>query len=70
MDADIKGSLAIINRSYRFFTHRGKQMTKEQVKRILEYGLNMGYKSTSELSDSEIDELLTPVSENKNYGKV
>lgn len=58
MNADIQGALNQINRSWKAFVHNGKPMTKQQVKKVLEYSLKKGYKSTSELSDSEIDNLL------------
>jgi hypothetical protein len=58
MHASIQGALAQINRSWKAFTHKGKPMTKEQVTKVLIYANNKGYKSTSELSDNEIDELL------------
>lgn len=59
MDADIKGSLDNINRSYRVFEYKGKPMTKAQVIKVLTTGLMMGYKSTSEFKDGEIDKILT-----------
>jgi len=58
MNASIKGALADINRSYGAFTHKGNYLTKEQVKKILEYGLSKGYKTTDELSDDEVDNIL------------
>lgn len=58
MHADIKGCLANLNKSYRVFEHKGKSMTKHQVKTILEYGLSKGYTSTADFKDEEIDQLL------------
>lgn len=58
MYADIQGALAQINKSWKSFTHKGKPMTKEQVTKVLIYANNKGYKSTSELSDDEIDNVL------------
>jgi len=58
MNADIQGALAQINKSWKAFTHKGKPMTKEQVFKVLTYANNKGYKSTADLSDDEIDELL------------
>ena len=58
MNADIQGSLAQINRSWKAFTHKGKPMTKEQVTKVLIYANNKGYKSTSELNDEEIDKVI------------
>lgn len=59
MDADIQGCLDQINRSYRAFEHKGESMTKAEVKAVLEYGISKGYKAVSELSDNEIDNILT-----------
>jgi len=58
MDASVQGALAQINRSWKAFTHKGKPMTKEQVTKVLVYANNKGYKSTSQISDNEIDEVL------------
>lgn len=58
MNADIKGCLVAIDKSYRVFEHNGKPMSKHQVKAVLEYGLRMGYKTTKELSDEEIQQVL------------
>lgn len=58
MNADIKGSLEQLDRSYKSFTHKGKRMTKNQVKNILEYGLSKGYTNTGQLSDDEVDGIL------------
>ena len=58
MHADLKGALEQINKSYRAFEHKGNKMTKEQVKKVLEYGIKKGYKSTSELTDEEVDKVL------------
>lgn len=57
MNADIKGALAQLH-YYRCFEHRGKRMTKAQVKKILEYGLSKGYKHTGQLTDGEVDGLI------------
>jgi hypothetical protein len=58
MHADLRGALQQINKSYRAFEHRGKPLTKAQVIKVLEYGINMGYKTTEEISDSEVDKVL------------
>lgn len=59
MNASIKGALNQIDKSYRAFEHKGKRMSKSQVKAVLEYGLSKGYTSTSELTDDEVDEVLS-----------
>ena len=58
MNADLQGALEQINKSWRAFTHRGRPMSKEQVKRCLEYGIKKGYKTTSELKDEEVDKII------------
>jgi hypothetical protein len=58
MNADIKGALDQLNKSYQAFTHRGRFLSKSDVKRVLEYGLSKGYKTTDELSDKEVDNVL------------
>jgi len=58
MQADIQGALAQIDKSWKAFTHKGIPMTKEQVTKVLIYANNKGYKSTSELSDNEVDEII------------
>jgi hypothetical protein len=55
MNADIKGCLNQLDRSWKAFTHRGKPMTKEQVKTVLHYALGKGYEHTGQLSDEEVD---------------
>lgn len=60
MHADLKGALGQINKSWKAFTHRGKPMTKIQVKAVLEYGIRKGYETTKELSDEEVDAIINP----------
>lgn len=59
MHADIQGALQQINTSWRAFEHRGMPMGKDQVKKVLEYASNKGYKTTAELSDEEVDNVLS-----------
>ncbi|MDO6737107.1 hypothetical protein [Wenyingzhuangia sp. 2_MG-2023] len=66
MNADIKGALEQINRSYKAFTHKGKSMTKQQVKKVLEYGIRKGYTNTGQLSDDEVDAVLKNSHETQN----
>lgn len=58
MRADIVGALTQLERSWRTFEHRGKPMTKEQVKKVLLYGINKGYKHTGEFTDEEVDAVI------------
>jgi len=58
MHANLKGALAQINQSYKSFIHRGKRLSKIEVKKVLEYGINKGYRYTSDFSDEEVDEIL------------
>lgn len=58
MDADIKGCLNQIDRSWKAFEHNGKPMTKMQVKKVLMYGLSKGYQTVSQITDQEVDNVL------------
>lgn len=58
MDADIKGCLNQINRSWKAFEHNGKPMTKMQVKKVLQYGLSKGYETVSQITDQEVNLVL------------
>lgn len=55
MKMDIDFCLSSIDIVYRSFTHRGKRLSKKQVKKVLDYSSIKGYKCTSELSVKEID---------------
>lgn len=58
MNTDIQGALNQINSSFMHIRHRGKHLSKEQVRTVLEYGLAKGYKVLSEFDDNEVDEVL------------
>lgn len=61
MNADCKGALAQINKSYKAFVHNDKPMTKEQVKAVLEYAVSKGYEHTGLLSQYEIDNIIKTI---------
>jgi len=65
MNADIAGALEQLDKSYKAFEHRGKQMTKEQVRKVLNYGLKKGYISTGEFLDEEVDMVIGLIDEQK-----
>lgn len=67
MNADVKGALAQINHSYKAFKHRGKNMTKKQVKAVLEFAVSQEYKTTDEISFIEIDTILENLQNQSNY---
>jgi hypothetical protein len=69
MDADIKGALRQINKSYRVFEHNGNQMSKEQVRKVLEYGLSKGYEDTGQITASEVDAILTSNNQTNSLSK-
>lgn len=58
MNADVKGALNQINKSWKAFEHNGQPMSKKQVKRVLEYAILKGYKTTNDIPEKEIDEVL------------
>jgi hypothetical protein len=58
MRADIVGALEQLDKSWKAFEHRGKPMTKEQVRKVLVYGIKKGYKHTGELTDEEVDSII------------
>lgn len=60
MHADLAGALEYLNESWKAFTHKGKPLTKDQVRKVLVYGLSKGYKSTAELAEAEVDSVLAP----------
>lgn len=60
MNADLKGCLNKLDKVYKVLEHKGRPLYKEQVKKILEYGINKGYETLYDIPDSEIDNLLTP----------
>jgi predicted ATP-grasp superfamily ATP-dependent carboligase len=61
MQASLQGALNQLNRSYKAFEHNGKKMTKSQVRSVLEYGIKMGYTSTGQLTDKEVDQVLSNI---------
>lgn len=61
MHADIKGAYARIKSSWKNFEHRGRPMTFNQVKAVLEYAINKGYKTTAELTEEEVDKIVNKV---------
>ena len=58
MNADCKGALDAIDKSWRTFTHKGKYMSKADVKAVLEYAIDKGYKHTGLLTDKEVDNII------------
>ena len=54
MKADIKGVLLNLNKAYVMFEHdNGKRMTKTEVRKLMEYGLKKGYKTTDEITPKD-----------------
>lgn len=66
MNADCKGALAQINNSWKAFEHKGKSMSKTEVKAVLEYAVQKGYKHTGMLSDEEVDNILQLINKTPN----
>ena len=61
MKASIQGSLNQFENNWMFFEHKGKQMSKAEVRAVLEFGLEQGYKSTGELQDEDVDRIISKV---------
>ncbi len=59
MNANIKGALAQLNKSWKAFTHKGNPMTKQQVKAVLTYGLLKGYDHTGQIPDEDVDKIIS-----------
>lgn len=59
MHGSIKGALKRIDTSHRFFEHLNTTLTIDQLRQILMYGLEQGYRSTAEIDDSDILYLLS-----------
>lgn len=68
MHADIKGALNQIENSWSYFLHRGKQMTKEQVKLVLTNAIEAGYRTTNEIPLEKIDAWIGSQSKQINEG--
>jgi predicted phosphoribosyltransferase len=64
MNADCRGALAQLNKSYKSFEHKGKKMSKAEVKAVLEYAVSKGYQHTGMLSDEEVDSILNQQKQN------
>lgn len=58
MQADLVGALEQLDRSWRAFEHKGKPMTKEQVRKALVYGIRKGYTHTGQMSDEDVEKAL------------
>lgn len=61
MKADIVGALEQLETSWKAFEHKGKPMTKQQVRKVLVYGIQKGYKDTGQLTDEEVDAVIGTV---------
>ena len=55
MNADLIGALGQLENSWRAFEHKGKPMTKEEVRKCLVYGIKKGYKHTGQLTDNDVE---------------
>lgn len=58
MQADIVGALEQLDRIWKAFEHKGKPMTKEQVRKVLVHGIQKGYEHTGQLTDEEVDSVI------------
>ena len=58
MHANLLGALEQIDKYYKAFEHNGRRMSKEQVRKVLQYGISKGYETTAELTDEEVDKII------------
>jgi ribulose bisphosphate carboxylase small subunit len=42
-----------------FFTHRGRELSDSEVRKLVEYGIKKGYETEAEFTDEEVDRLLS-----------
>lgn len=63
MKASCKGALAQLNSAWKAFKHKGKPMSKAEVKAVLEYAVDKGYEHTGMLSDEEVDNILETINQ-------
>ena len=55
MNADLTGALEQLDTAWKAFEHKGKPMTKDQVRKALIFGIKKGYKHTGELTDEDVE---------------
>lgn len=58
MSDSIKEALKHLNIVWQWFEYKGKGMSKEQVRKILQFGLKKGYQNTWQITDNDIDSIL------------
>jgi hypothetical protein len=59
MNADIIGALEQLDHSWQAFEHKGKPMTKAQVRAALVLGIQKGYSHTGQIPDADIDRIIS-----------
>lgn len=60
MHADVIGAFTeMINGGHVPFQHKGKNMSRDQIIAVLGYAIFKGYEKTNELSDDEVDRVIT-----------
>lgn len=59
MNADLIGALEQLDKSWKAFEHKGKPMTRDEVRKALVYGIKKGYTHTGELTDEDVDVALS-----------
>ena len=55
MNASIEGSLKNLSKVYEFFEHNGQSLSKPDVKKVLLFAKNKGYKSTGQITDADFN---------------
>jgi len=58
MNINLKNAYNMISHVYYLFEHKGENLTKNEVKAILEYAVKKGYESTCDIPGNEVDKIL------------
>lgn len=55
----MQGALECLNiGGIHYYVHRGRKLTQDQARQVLEYGIKKGCKTLDDLSDEEVDNAL------------
>ncbi len=58
MNANIVGALENLETFWMAFEHKGQPMKKEDVRKVLIYGIQQGYEHTGQITDEDVDKIV------------